>query len=66
MSGRAGRVLCAARSFGLRQNNDLRIVAGFEETTSGDILLAGKRINHLRAYERNVSTVFQSYALFRT
>jgi len=49
---------------GCGKTTTLRMIAGFEETTSGDILLAGKRINHLRAYERNVSTVFQSYALF--
>jgi spermidine/putrescine transport system ATP-binding protein len=42
----------------------LRMIAGFEDTTVGDIFLEGKRINPLRPYERNVSTVFQSYALF--
>jgi ABC-type Fe3+/spermidine/putrescine transport system ATPase subunit len=40
------------------------MVAGFEEASAGDILLLGEKINHLRAYERNVSTVFQNYALF--
>jgi ABC-type Fe3+/spermidine/putrescine transport system ATPase subunit len=40
------------------------MVAGFDDATVGDILLSGERINHLRPYERNVSTVFQSYALF--
>jgi ABC-type Fe3+/spermidine/putrescine transport system ATPase subunit len=40
------------------------MVAGFEEPTSGDVCLDGTRINDLRPYERNVSTVFQSYALF--
>jgi ABC-type Fe3+/spermidine/putrescine transport system ATPase subunit len=42
----------------------LRLVAGFEEPTTGEILLNGERINGKRPYERNVSTVFQSYALF--
>jgi spermidine/putrescine transport system ATP-binding protein len=49
---------------GCGKTTTLRIVAGFEEATTGDVLLAGDRINHLRPYERNVSTVFQSYALF--
>jgi ABC-type Fe3+/spermidine/putrescine transport system ATPase subunit len=49
---------------GCGKTTTLRLVAGFEEATSGDILLNGERINHLRPYERNVSTVFQSYALF--
>ncbi|MGH9673025.1 MAG: ABC transporter ATP-binding protein [Bryobacteraceae bacterium] len=42
----------------------LRMVAGFETPTRGDVLLNGRVIQHLRPYERPVSTVFQSYALF--
>ena len=42
----------------------LRLIAGFEEATAGDIFLEGNRINVLKPYERNVTTVFQSYALF--
>jgi ABC-type Fe3+/spermidine/putrescine transport system ATPase subunit len=49
---------------GCGKTTTLRIVAGFEDATTGDVLLSGERINHLRPYERNVSTVFQSYALF--
>jgi spermidine/putrescine transport system ATP-binding protein len=49
---------------GCGKTTTLRLIAGFEEATSGDIFLNGDRINQLRAYERNVSTVFQSYALF--
>lgn len=49
---------------GCGKTSTLRLIAGFENATSGDILLEGQRINQLRPYERNVSTVFQSYALF--
>jgi ABC-type Fe3+/spermidine/putrescine transport system ATPase subunit len=49
---------------GCGKTTTLRMVAGFDEPTSGDVLLSGDRINHLRPYERNVSTVFQNYALF--
>lgn len=49
---------------GCGKTTTLRMIAGFEDTTSGDILLNGSRINSLRPYERNVSTVFQNYALF--
>ncbi len=42
----------------------LRLVGGFEDPTSGEIVLNGRVINRLRPYERNVSTVFQNYALF--
>ena len=49
---------------GCGKTTTLRLVAGFEQPTTGDIFLNGARINHLRPYERNVSTVFQNYALF--
>ncbi len=42
----------------------LRMVAGFETPDTGQVLLNGKDIAPLKPYERNVSTVFQSYALF--
>lgn len=42
----------------------LRLIAGFEHPTGGDILLNGKAISHLPPYLRPVNTVFQSYALF--
>jgi ABC-type Fe3+/spermidine/putrescine transport system ATPase subunit len=49
---------------GCGKTTTLRMVAGFEQPSSGDVLLNGTRINHLRPYERNVTTVFQNYALF--
>lgn len=49
---------------GCGKTTALRMVAGFEVPTSGDVFLSGKRINELKPYERSVSTVFQSYALF--
>ncbi|HET8726340.1 MAG TPA: ABC transporter ATP-binding protein [Alphaproteobacteria bacterium] len=42
----------------------LRLIAGFEEATSGHILLHGNRIEGLPPHKRPVNTVFQSYALF--
>ena len=42
----------------------LRIIAGFETANSGEILMAGERLNHLPPYRRRVNTVFQNYALF--
>ena len=49
---------------GCGKTTTLRLIAGFEQPTSGDVLLNGDVVNHRRPYERNVSTVFQSYALF--
>jgi len=42
----------------------LRMIAGFEEPTSGRILLQGRDVSKLAPYDRDVNTVFQDYALF--
>ncbi|MGH6949171.1 MAG: ABC transporter ATP-binding protein [Kiloniellales bacterium] len=42
----------------------LRLIAGFEQPTSGEILLDGQSLAGLPPYRRPVNTVFQSYALF--
>ena len=42
----------------------LRLMAGFEQPTDGDIYLHGARVNDFPPYERDVNTVFQDYALF--
>ena len=42
----------------------LRMVAGFEEPTSGQIVVGGKDVTRLKPNQRNVGMVFQAYALF--
>jgi ABC-type Fe3+/spermidine/putrescine transport system ATPase subunit len=42
----------------------LRLIAGFEQPTSGEIWMCGERFDTLPAYKRRVNTVFQNYALF--
>ncbi len=42
----------------------LRMIAGFDRPTSGNIFLYGQDVSDLPPYERNVNTVFQDYALF--
>jgi spermidine/putrescine transport system ATP-binding protein len=49
---------------GCGKTTTLRLVAGFEAPSAGEIWLNGSRIDALPPYRRNVNTVFQSYALF--
>ena len=49
---------------GCGKTTTLRLVAGFEEPTSGAILLDGEDVARKPPHKRNVNTVFQSYALF--
>src|SRR4051794_11222987 len=49
---------------GSGKTTTLRMIAGFEEPDAGTISLRGKIVNQLPAYDRDVNTVFQDYALF--
>jgi len=49
---------------GCGKTTTLRMIGGFETPDGGEILLDGRSIAALRPWERDVSTVFQSYALF--
>lgn len=42
----------------------LRLIAGFERASAGEIIIQGKPMNRTPAHRRPVNTVFQSYALF--
>ena len=49
---------------GCAKSTTLRMIAGLESISSGDLLIGGNRANDLSPAERNISMVFQSYALF--
>jgi spermidine/putrescine transport system ATP-binding protein len=49
---------------GCGKTTTLRMVAGLEQPTLGRIMIGDRDITDTRAYQRNVNTVFQSYALF--
>src|SRR5271167_897010 len=49
---------------GCGKTTTLRMIGGFETPTAGDVVLSGAVVNGLKPYQRDVSTVFQSYALF--
>jgi spermidine/putrescine transport system ATP-binding protein len=49
---------------GCGKTTTLRMIAGFEEPTTGQILIDGQSVEDLPAHKRPTNTVFQSYALF--
>ncbi len=49
---------------GCGKTTTMRMIAGLEDATEGDILVDGKRINDLDPKDRDVAMVFQSYALY--
>ena len=59
-----GEFLTLLGSSGCGKTTTLRMIAGFEEPTTGTIKVEGESIEEKEPFERNVNTVFQSYALF--
>ncbi len=49
---------------GCGKTTTLRIIGGFEQPTTGDLIFEGKRINDVPPFKRQINTVFQKYALF--
>jgi putative spermidine/putrescine transport system ATP-binding protein len=60
----AGSYCCLLGPSGCGKTTALRMIAGHEEVTSGDVLIGGRRVNHLPPAKRNTAMMFQSYALF--
>ena len=61
---RKGEFITFLGPSGCGKTTTLRMIAGFEIPTEGEILLNGKNIASLPPYERPINTVFQRYALF--
>ncbi|RWE73392.1 MAG: ATP-binding cassette domain-containing protein, partial [Mesorhizobium sp.] len=59
-----GEFLTLLGPSGCGKTTSLRVIAGFESPTSGNVLLEGRDITGLRPFDRPVNTVFQDYALF--
>ncbi|CAM3368173.1 MULTISPECIES: ABC transporter ATP-binding protein [Brevibacillus] len=49
---------------GCGKSTTLRMIAGLEEISGGDLLIGGKQMNHTPPSGRNISMVFQNYALY--
>ena len=60
----AGEFLTLLGESGSGKTTLLRLIAGFEQPTSGEIWMDDERLDTLPPYKRRVNTVFQSYALF--
>jgi spermidine/putrescine transport system ATP-binding protein len=59
-----GEFLSILGPSGCGKTTTLRMIAGFEQQSEGDIAVEGERIEEKEPFDRNVNTVFQSYALF--
>lgn len=60
----AGRFVTFLGPSGCGKTTTLRMIGGFEQADSGEIYVDGKAVTNLPPFRRNVSTVFQDYALF--
>ena len=60
----AGSYTCLLGPSGCGKTTTLRMIAGHEEVTSGDLLIGDRRVNDLPPAQRNTSMMFQNYALF--
>ncbi len=63
-TAQAGELLVVLGPSGCGKSTILRLIAGLESITSGTIRIAGKDVTGLPPAKRNISMVFQSYALF--
>ncbi len=59
-----GELLTLLGPSGCGKTTTLRMIAGFEQPTVGDIHIGDKNVTSLRANERNIGFVFQNYAIF--
>jgi spermidine/putrescine ABC transporter ATP-binding subunit len=61
---REGEFFCLLGPSGCGKTTTLNLIGGFVEATSGEIVIQGQDVTNVPPHERNVNTVFQSYALF--
>ena len=64
MEIRSGEFVALVGPSGCGKSTTLRMLAGLESATEGDILIGGRRVNDLPPKSRDVAMVFQSYALY--
>ena len=65
-SVREGELVALLGPSGGGKTTVLRMIAGLEMPTEGDIFIRGERVNDIKVQKRNIGFVFQNYALFQT
>jgi multiple sugar transport system ATP-binding protein len=60
----AGEVVCLLGPSGCGKTTTLRMIAGLERATSGEVVIAGRNMNELPPAKRDIAMVFQFYALY--
>lgn len=61
----AGELVALLGPSGGGKTTLLRMIAGLESPSAGDILIGGRRVNDVSVRQRNIGFVFQNYALFK-
>jgi multiple sugar transport system ATP-binding protein len=64
LSVAAGEVVCLLGPSGCGKTTTLRMIAGLEALTSGEVIIAGRTMNELPPEKRDIAMVFQFYALY--
>ncbi len=64
MSVAPGEVVCLLGPSGCGKTTTLRIIAGLEQASEGDVIIAGSRMNDRTPEARDIAMVFQFYALY--
>jgi multiple sugar transport system ATP-binding protein len=64
LSVAAGEVVCLLGPSGCGKTTTLRMIAGLERASAGDVVIAGRRMNDLAPQKRDIAMVFQFYALY--
>ncbi len=64
MSLREGQILTIVGPVGAGKTTTLKIIAGLEDVTSGEVLFQGQVINNREPWERGFAMVFETYALY--